>query len=93
MDGALGGAAGAPDYHVERAIRFGSWTVQSNAPVEGPDGRQVLLETAGGFQSAGGEEPRGVPGELVAGDGKPVDVVQSTESLESLVLGGESFLG
>ena len=61
--------------------------------MEGPDGRQILLETAGGLQSAGGEEPRGVSGELVAGDGQPVDVVESTESLESFVLGGESFLG
>ena len=92
MDGALGGAAGAPDYHVERAIRLGSWTVQSNAPVEGPDGRQILLETAGGFQSAGGEEPRGVSGELVASDGEPVDVVEPAESFESFVLSGESFL-
>ena len=60
--------------------------------MERPDGRQILLEASGGLQSAGGEEPRGVSGELVAGDGEPVDVVEPAESLESLVLGGEGLL-
>ena len=51
-----------------------------------------MLETSGGFQSAGGQEPRGVSGELVAGDGKTVDVVEPAERFEGLVLGGESLL-
>ena len=50
------------------------------------------MEASGGFESAGGEEPRGVPGELVAGDGETVNVVEPAERFESLVLGGESLL-
>ena len=92
MDRTLGGAAGSPDNHVERAVGLWRWTVQSNTAVEGPDGRQVLLEAASRLQSAGGEEPRGVSGELVASDGEPVDVVEPAESFKSFVLSGESFL-
>ena len=60
--------------------------------MERPDGGEILLEAAGGLDAAGGQEPRGVASQLVAGDREAVDAVQSTESLESLVLGGEGLL-
>ena len=48
---------------------------------------------AGRFDAAGGQEPRGVPGELISGNWERVDAVVSAECLESLVLGEQGFLG
>ena len=93
MDRALGGAAGAADYHVEGAVGLGSGAVEADPAVKSPNRREVLLEAARGLDLARGEEPDRVDGELVGGDGEGGDAGELAVGFDGLVLGGEGVFG
>ena len=67
--------------------------VQSDASVDGPDGRQVLLDAACGLETARADQPGGVEAEVVSVDGEGPDVGHAAVGLEGLVLRGEGLLG